>query len=224
MTTKDPASGVNPPAIRGEYSSSRPSSARGERDLLRDAFRKRASHVVEHIAASASLETLARALESPTDFGAVASALGSSAIPSSALDLDPSADAVARGALERERLAALAGGLLSVTDAGRALGSISRQAVDKRRRANQLLAVRVGGDWRYPAAQIGADGQVPVLLPGLLEAGVQLGMSGWAMLDFLLAPDEALEGLRPLDVLQRDGSNAGHVHRLLEAAKADAFG
>jgi hypothetical protein len=224
MTTKHPASGATPSAIQGEYSSSRPSGARGERDLVRDAFRQRAGHAVEHIAASASLETLARALASPTDFGAVASALGSSAIPASALDLDPFADAVARGASERERLATLAGGLLFVTEAGRALGSISRQAVDKRRRANQLLAVRVGGDWRYPAAQIGADGQVPVLLSSILEAGVQLGMSGWAMLDFLLAPDEALEGLRPLDVLRRDGSNAGRVHRLLEAAKADAFG
>jgi hypothetical protein len=224
MTTEQPVSRATPPAIQGEYSSTPPSSVRGERDLVRDAFRKRAGHAVEHIAASASLETLARALESPTDFGAIASALGGSAIPASALDLDPSADAVARGASERERLATLAGGLLSVTEAGRALGSISRQAVDKRRRANQLLAVRVAGDWRYPAAQLGTDGQVPVLLPSILEAGVPLGMSGWAMLDFLLAPDEALEGLRPLDVLQRDGSNAGRVYRLLEAAKADAFG
>jgi hypothetical protein len=179
---------------------------------------------VEYIVASASPEALVRALESPTDFGAVASALGSSGIPASALDLDPCADAVARGASERERLATLAGGLLAVTEAGRALGGISRQAVDKRRRANQLLAVRIGGDWRYPAAQIGADGQVPVLLPSILEAGVQLAMSGWPMLDFLLAPDEALEGLHPLDVLRRDGSDAGRVRRLLEAAKANTFG
>jgi hypothetical protein len=200
------------------------SSSSTEGALVRDAFRRRASHAVEHIAASASLEALARALEAPTDFGAVAVALGGAAMPEAARDLDPLADALARGASERERLAALAGGLLSAAEAGRTLGGISRQAVDKRRRTNQLLAVRVGGDWRYPACQIGADGQVPAVLATMLEDGVQLGMSGWAMLDFLLAPDDALGGRHPLEVLQRGGTDAAEVRRLLQAAKADAFG
>jgi hypothetical protein len=128
---------------------------RDKGDLVRDAFRRRAGHAVEQIAASASLEALAQALEAPTDFGAIAVAPSNAAMPEAARTLDPLADAIARGAAERERLAQLADGLLSASDAGRALGGISRQAVDKRRRANQLLAVRVGGDWCYPAAQIG---------------------------------------------------------------------
>jgi hypothetical protein len=172
---------------------------------------------------SASLEALAQALEAATDFGAVASALSSSGIPKAVLDLDPLVDALARGATERDRLATQAGGLLSAVEAGRALG-ISRQAVDKRRRGGQLLAVKVAGDWRYPAIQIDVDGQVSRLLPAVLEDGANVGMTGWAMLDFLLAPDEALGGLTPLEHLRRDVADSGEVRRLLQAAKADAFG
>jgi len=195
----------------------------GEGGIVRAAFLRRASHAVEQIAKTASLETLAQALAASTDFGAVARALGGSAIPGSALDLDPLADALARGVSERDRLVTSAGGLLSANEVGRVLG-ISRQAVDKRRRGNQLLAVRVAGDWRYPAAQIGTDGQVPPLMPAILKAGAGLGMSGWAMLDFLLSPDQALGGLTPMESLRRDGLDAIGVRRLLAAAKADAFG
>lgn len=49
-------------------------------------------------------------------------------------------------------------------------------------------------------------------------------MGAWAMLDFLLAPDEALGGFTPLASLRRDGPDAADVRRLLKAAKADAFG
>lgn len=202
----------------------RPAPGRDEGDLLRIAFRRRTQHVVEQIASSASPEALARALAAPTDFGALASALGDATIPPSALELDPLADAVARGAGERARLSALAGGLLSAEQAGQALGGISRQAVDKRRRANQVLAVRVASDWRYPAIQIDADGQVPPALPAILALAAETGMSAWATLDFLLAPDGALDGLAPLDALRRGPGAAGAVRRLLEAAKADAYG
>ena len=146
MTTKASRFETGPPLPKAQYDVARSSRVSSAGDLVREAFRLRASHAVEQIAQSASLETLARALAASTDFGAVARALGGSAIPQSALDLDPLADALARGAVERERLVLLAGGLLSANAAGRALGGISRQAVDKRRRGNQLLAVRVAGD------------------------------------------------------------------------------
>jgi hypothetical protein len=177
---------------------------------------------VEHIARQASPEALALALAAATDFGTVARALGGATIPPEALALDPLADALARGAGERERLAAVAGGLLSAAELGRVLG-ISRQAVDKRRRAKQVLAVPVAGDWRYPAAQIGPDGGVPKALPRVLTGAAALGMGGWTLLDFLLAPDDALGGLTPLDSLRRDGTGADVV-RVLAAAAADAYG
>lgn len=216
---------TNPPApsTSAEHHARAP-RARAEGDLVRDAFRRRAETALEHLASSADLEDLARALEAPTDYGAVARALGTSAVPVAVLDLDPLADALARGVGERERLAAEAGGLLTAGQAGRALGGISRQAVDKRRRANRLLAVRVAGDWRYPAVQIGGDGTVPAALPSVLAAASGLGMGAWATLDFLLAPDDTLGGVAPLDALRRGGTDADGVMRLLEAAKLDAFG
>lgn len=215
-------SGTDPLAAPLEHALARSRPVRDKDDLVRNAFRRRAEHAVEQIARSATLETLARALEAPTDFGAVAWALGNSAIPAPALGLDPLADALARGVGERERLAKLAGGLLSAEETGRALGGLSRQAVDKRRRSRQLLAVRVAGDWRYPAIQVGADGQAVPALPLILAAADGAGMSGWATLDFLLAPDDTLGGITPLDALRHGGGDA--VRRLLDAAKADAFG
>ena len=190
--------------------------------LVRDAFRRRAGHAIEHIARSATVEALADALTAPTDFGAVARALGDAAAFASALPLDPLADALARGAAERERLVAKAEGLLSAEDAGRALGGISRQAIDKRRRARQLLGVRIANDWRYPAAQIGPDGRVVPGLAVVLEGLAELGP--WAVLDFLLAGDDALGGASPLEALRLGGDAADGVHRLIEAHRTDAFG
>ena len=137
---------------------------------------------MEHIARSATLEALGEALSAPTDFGAVARALGDPAAFAASRPLDPLADAWARGAVERERLSVEAGSLLSAGEAGRALGGISRQAVDKRRRSLQLLGVRVAGDWRYPAAQIGPDGQAVPGLAAVLEELAALGP--WAQLTF----------------------------------------
>jgi hypothetical protein len=224
MTTEQivPGAGRNP--LSGKRSGPRSNPVRAEGDLVRDAFRMRATQAIDFIAASSSIESLAEALGAATDFGAIASALGHSAIPAAALTLDPLADALARGAAERERLIARSGGLLTAAQAGRLLGGISRQAIDKRRRAHQLLAVRVGSDWGYPAAQLGPDGQPPALLPALLRTGAALGLSGWVMLDFLLAPDTTLDGFSPLDILWRDGAHATAVLRLLQAAETDAFG
>jgi hypothetical protein len=190
--------------------------------LVRDAFRRRAGHAIEHIARSATVEALADALTAPTDFGAVARALGDVSAFALALPLDPLADALARGAAERERLAVRAEGLLSAEEAGRALGGISRQAVDKRRRGRQLLGVRVANDWRYPAAQIGRDGQIVPGLAAVLEGLAELGP--WTILDFLLAGDDALGGASPLEALRHGGGAAEGVHRLVEAHKTDAFG
>jgi hypothetical protein len=192
-------------------------------DRIRGAFRERARQAVEVIAASASTEALADALGASTDFGAVARALGSATIPRAALELDPLADALARGVQARAHLADQAGGLLSAVAIGQALG-ISRQAVDKRRRANQLLAVRLAGDWHYPATQIGADGQTPKFLAAVLDAGAAAGLTGWAMLDVLLAPDTALGGKTPLSILHQTDGDTASILRLLAAAQADSFG
>lgn len=198
-----------------------PPHGRDPTEVVRDAFRRRAEHAMEHIARSATVEALGEALSAPTDFGAVARALGDPAAFAAARPLDPLADAWARGAVERERLSIEAGGLLSAEEAGRALGGISRQAVDKRRRGLQLLSVRVASDWRYPAAQIGPDGQA---VPGL--AIVLAGLAGigpWAQLAFLLAKDDVLGGLSPLDALRHGGAAVDEVRRVVQGHGSDAF-
>ena len=111
--------------------------------------------------------------------------------------------------------------MLSADEAGRALG-ISRQAVDKRRRARQLLAVRLASDWRYPAAQIGPDG---VVVPGLADVLDTLAdLSPWAVLDFLLPEDAALAGATSLEALSCGGAVADEAKRIARGLTSDAFG
>jgi hypothetical protein len=189
--------------------------------LLQAAFRRRAAEAVERVTTSASPEALADALSAPTDVGALARLLAEAAVLGVAAELEPLADAVARGAEARRRLADRAGGLLTASQMGAALGAISRQAVDKRRRAGHLLAVPVGSDWRYPGIQLRADGTVPDQLPAVLGAFAAAGP--WAALDFLLAADDALAGETPLEALKRGGSTAKAVMRILAARETDAY-
>lgn len=189
---------------------------------MRDAFRQRAAHAIDQIAKSASIEVLADALAAATDFGAVARALRDPAAFPAAVPLDPLADALARGVAEREHLAAKAQGLLSAEAAGRILGGITRQAVDKRRRAGRLLGVKIANDWRYPAAQFGPAGEIVPGLADVLQA--RADVSPWAILDFLLAEDDALGGLSPLGALQQGGVPADEALRIARAQKADVFG
>lgn len=205
-----------------EAPSGLPARAGDPGKAMRDAFRERAGNAIDQIAQSVSIEVLADALAASTDFGAVVRALRDPAVFPATVPLDPLTDALARGVAERERLAAKAQGLLSAEEVGRILGGISRQAVDKRRRAGQLLGVKLASDWRYPALQFGSTGDVAQGLADVLQALADL--SPWATLDFLLAEDDALGGLSPLEALRQGGHHAEEVLRLTWAQKADVFG
>ena len=188
---------------------------------LREAFLRRSWEAIARIAAHADPQILAEALAAPTDVGALARALGDpAAIGASVVDLDPLAPLAARNAEHRSKALAAAGGALSSTEAAQQLG-ISRQAVEKRRRANALLAVRLGGDWRYPRCQFDeAGGEVVAGLPKLLGAFARAGP--WVALDFLLASDEALGGETPLQVLRREGLTRP-LERLARIEQGDGF-
>ena len=125
--------------------------------------------------------------------------------------------ALARNVEHRNQLLERAGGVLSAEDAGKITG-ITRQAIDKRRRSNAIVAVRDGSDWKYPACQF-RDGEV---LPGIAEVvrGLE-GQGAWATLDFLLAPDSALGGRSPLEALRQGDISA--VERLVRANAGDGF-
>jgi hypothetical protein len=189
-----------------------------EPDSVQAAFLRRALSALERIAGSVPTKTLTDALAAPTDVGTLAQLLSRSEVVGSAVtELDPLAPALARSIEHRQTLLTLAGGALSADAAGRILG-ITRQAVDKRRRAGTLLAVREGSDWRYPACQF-ADGEV---VAGIADVVRGLGSaSPWVVLDFLLAPDTVLAGRTPLEALQAGDRDA--VRRLIRGAQGDGF-
>lgn len=193
-------------------------SIHADPDSVQATFLRRAMSALERIAINAPTKTLTDALAAPTDAGSLARLLSRSDIVGTAVtDLDPLVPALARNVEHRQRLIELAGGVLSADEAGRVLG-ITRQAIDKRRRANTILAVREGSDWRYPACQF-AEGEVVAgiadVVRGLTSAGP------WATLDFLLAPDTALGGRSPLDLLRDKQQDA--VLRLVGGNGSDGF-
>ncbi len=128
-----------------------------------------------------------------------------------ATERSPLLPALLRGVRQRRELLMAEGGSLSAEVLAKVLG-ISRQAVDKQRRRGQLVAIRDGATWRYPAWQI-ADGAP---LPGLKPILTALrGDSPWTILAFLLSRNTRLGQRRPIDLMRR-----GEVKPVLRAAKA----
>jgi hypothetical protein len=173
---------------------------------LREVFRRRTGALIERLTAQASEETLAAALEAASDFGGLVRMLSDMApIALSADTIDPMAEAIARGAVAKQELLTDAGGAWSSSQVAQHLG-ISRQAVDKRRKKQQLLALRAGnGDYLYPGCQFTDDGVVP-RLDRFLRAFPASGE--WTRLNVLLAPAEEIGGISPLDALRNGDSES----------------
>lgn len=190
-------------------------------DPLREAFLRRSMDTIARIAAHADLKILSEALAASTGVGALARVLADTATTEASLvDIDPLAPLVARNAEHRIEILDAAGGALSSTEVAQQLG-ISRQAIEKRRRANALLAVRMGGDWRYPRCQFDdGKGEVVAGLPKLL--GVFATANPWVVLDFLLAPDESLGNETPMQILRREGLTP-KLERLVRIELGDGF-
>ena len=187
---------------------------------IQAAFIRRASAAIERLVFEMPADALVDALTAPTDLGAIARLLGRAELAGSAIsEIDPLVPALARGTEHREALRDTAGGMLSASEVGSFL-SISRQAVDKRRRAGQLLAIREGGDWSYPACQF--DQRTGVVLTGI--ADVVRGLEGqgpWVVLDFLLTADDVIDGRSPIEALRAGDTEL--VKRLVRAEAGDGF-
>jgi len=187
-------------------------------DSVQAAFLRRAMTALERIAATVPAKALNDALAAPTGAGALAQLLSHSELIGTAVaDLDPLVPALARNVEHRRQLVSRAGGVLSAEAAGEIVG-VSRQAIDKRRRSNAILAIREGSDWKYPRCQF-QDGEV---LPGIAEVVRGFETQGaWVALDFLLAKDSALGDRSPIEAL-RQGDRAD-VERLIRASSGDGF-
>lgn len=93
----------------------------------------------------------------------------------------------------------------------------SRQALERLRRANRLLALRVGNQWRYPRWQFDADAPGGIL-PGLSDVMGYLHLSPAGVAYWLLRPSERLGGATPLELLRQR-----QAEPVLEQAREEAW-
>jgi hypothetical protein len=182
------------------------------RSAIQTAFIRRTAHAIERLAAQADEATLVEAMAAPTDVGTLARVLVDvGAIDSAVAEIDADAVDLAAEIQHRANIMRRAGGTLSADEVGKLL-NISRQAVDKRRRSNRLLAIRQGGDWLYPRNQFHEHETIP-LLPEVIRDCAESGP--WVTLEFLVTEDDVLGGLSPRAALLKGGELRDRVATLL---------
>jgi hypothetical protein len=174
-------------------------------DPLRSAFLSRSCNAIARMSAALPAQTLGEVVGELSDYRVLLHALEEPETLGALEEDDPLASARLRGLEVRAELLKSEGGVLSVNEVATRLG-ISRQAVDKRRRARHLLALPMGKSRHlYPAWQFTEDG----VLPGL-EQVLQAFQdeAPWSQAAFFLGENTILDGKRPLDELRR-GDLAG---------------
>jgi hypothetical protein len=146
-----------------------------------------------------------------TDFEVILDALNASPKIGELVAEDPFAAAKLRGLKRKQQMLEQAGGTFSSEEVAKAIG-ISRQAVDKRRLSNQLLALTQGKrGYGYPRFQF-EDGKT---LKGLEEVLSQLKtLDPWMQLIFFATPNERLRGTTPIEALRQ-----GDSELVIEAAR-----
>jgi hypothetical protein len=151
------------------------------------------------------------ALRAPTGLGTILNALERPEVAASVRDQDPLAMARLRGIEAKRRVLTEDGGMLSAEKAGEIL-TMSRQAVEKRRKAGRLIGVSLGRrGFGYPAWQFTERGTLPHLDTVL---SVLKEHDAWTKLVFLTTQNAALNGMRPIDALR-----SGNFEQVLAAAR-----
>jgi hypothetical protein len=118
---------------------------------------------------------------------------------------------IAGGLARKTELVEMAGGLYPLPQVASLL-NISEEAVEDRHKAGVLIAVRSGGIYGYPACQFTSDGIIEGLAV-ILEAMPM--RDDWMRFEWLLVPDDALEGLSPLEALKE-----GRIDDVIDVARA----
>jgi hypothetical protein len=139
------------------------------------------------------------ATAAPTDYLVAVEALSSAPETTQLITEDPFIAAKFRGLKRKRQMLETAGGALTSEKAAEILG-ISRQAVDKRRASNQLLALTQGKrGYSYPNLQF-EDGKT---LIGLEEVLAELKkLDPWMQMVFFTSPNERLGDKTPLEGLK----------------------
>jgi hypothetical protein len=139
------------------------------------------------------------ATAAPTDRLVMLEALSSAPWVSQLADEDPIIAAKFRGLELRQEMLKKSGGILSSAKVAELL-DVSRQAVDKRRTANQLLALTQGRRaYGYPAFQF-QDGRTLDGLEAVL--GHLSSLDPWMQLRFFTSPHDRLDHKTPIEALQ----------------------
>lgn len=183
-------------------------------DPLHRAFLTRALQALNELATHLSDDAIGDATSLSSDFEVLAAAL--SAAPDLEFDEIVSAELKAklRGVEAKRKLLEADGGTASSSELGELLG-LTRQAVDKRRRDNRLLAVQTGGRaYRYPVWQVDG-GETLFGLEEVLEALAD--HDAWMTLQFFLRENPRLGDERPLDLLRTE--DEGKFDEVLAAAR-----
>jgi hypothetical protein len=142
-----------------------------------------------------------KALERPTDIGAVVELLRSTApLLSAEQDIDPQLKGTIASLDAEDALIQRAGGIKDAKWVGEYL-SISPKSVAAKARRNELLAISRGDRNLYPAFQF-KSGQI---VPGVRELLEVLPLTnGWSRMSFLLAPDPGLDDRSPIEAFKTD--------------------
>jgi hypothetical protein len=174
---------------------------------IREAFFRRSLRAIEELQAMDERK-LAEAVQAPTDYSVLVSALTSDEALATIRARDPLAGARLRGIEAKRQLLEAEGGSLSSAETSKLL-KISRQAVDKRRRENKILGLELGKKgYHYPTWQFGLRNLDDVL-------SVLGDRDEWEKLNFFLNPSDLLDDRTPLKVLQ---AGKGQLPDVINAA------
>lgn len=151
------------------------------------------------------------ALRAPNDLQTILTALERPEVAAAVRDHDPLAMARLRGIMVKRRALTDEGGMFSAEKVGEVL-TISRQAVEKRRKAGRLIGVSLGRrGFGYPAWQFSERGTLSGL-ETVLDA--LKSHDAWTKLVFLTSENAATDGKKPLDVLR-----SGKLEEVIAAAR-----
>ncbi len=188
-------------------------------DSARKIFLERAFAAVIDITQAVSGKSLEETASAANNMLVLLKALQSPELLPELERYEPLASPYLKGIQAQQELLRQAGGLMTVVEAAGVLG-LTRQAVDKRRVSNKLIAIPQGQHgFGYPACQFNERGS----LPGLDEMLDKLDTTdSWMKLIFLLSPNESLGDRTPLQLLQ-NGECDECIHAAMTFGKHGAI-
>lgn len=179
---------------------------------LRAAFLARSLTALARVVPRLDSATLGDAVGQPSDYAVLLRVLQEPAALATLEAGDPLAEAYLRGLEIDAEILRSEGGVMTVEEVAKHLG-VTRQAVDKRRRAGHLLALPIGRHrYAYPAWQFDPSG----VLAGFEDVMDEFFAIGpWTRAAFFLGANTSLDSRRPLDELRR-----GNIDDVRRAAGA----